>query len=396
VGALNQALDKFNNVFGEIADPKKTVTFLQNLLQAAEQVPVLKAQLQDGEFLDALVQLGLTAARLDMAAASGAEPLWFFLDTLWNATSPGEVRLGAQQLGEFLKQANTSEKRLELVRFQEKLLQMLTKVPSDWEELHQPTFINGMMNVGADFVGEQFSGTEIEVDPTGVFIGIRNSSTAQELATVATVFNSFVPTSFDPNKDKSLPSSSDGGTAPLDEAVLYAVLRSPTPPSDPNGRRCFNLIQEIISLGQELVNRYEDMRVDKWDLYILRNDTSDPVPPGQPDRGSWQGHKDFYDSVRRELQKKLDEFRSRGCDDDDPNGYGGSAWDDLFRTAQEYAGKDSPDKPDPKPFTVPDWALAEGVKFIDGVLNIPRTIAIGVLIFLMLLINAFGLNWQFV
>jgi hypothetical protein len=147
-GALNQALDEFDQVFSEIADPKKTVTFLQNLLQAAEQVPALKAQLQDGEFLDALVQLGLTAARLNMAPASGAEPLCFFLDTLWNATSPGEVRLGAQQLVEFLKQSETAEQRLKLVQFSDNLLQATQLAPSLEQQIEDPRFVDALLRLG--------------------------------------------------------------------------------------------------------------------------------------------------------------------------------------------------------------------------------------------------------
>jgi hypothetical protein len=127
--SLNQALTAFDAAFQTIPDPEKAIKFLNNLLKAAQQVPGLAVELRDGKFLDALIQFGLTASQLNMGAASGDQPLWFFLDTLWNADSAGEIRLGARQLSEFFKEAETPDERLQLVQVSDALLQSVKQSP---------------------------------------------------------------------------------------------------------------------------------------------------------------------------------------------------------------------------------------------------------------------------
>jgi hypothetical protein len=128
--SLNQALTAFDAAFQTIPNPQKAITFLNNLLKAAQQVPTLAVELRDRKFLDTLIQFGLTASQLNMEEAKGEQPLWFFLDTLWNANTPGEIRLGARQLSEFLKEAETPEKRLKLLEFSDNLLQAAKLAPT--------------------------------------------------------------------------------------------------------------------------------------------------------------------------------------------------------------------------------------------------------------------------
>ena len=380
----------------------KRLTFAETLIEAAKLAPSTQGQVNDPSFVDALIGLGSAYAALDpVAEGEIAQDPQLFLDTLYRQQ---DVPQGVQQLEIFFKDPDdpnqilfdTAEKRLKVLEFERKMIQAFKLVPTPWEEFRKPTFIDGMINAGASFVSSQFN--EPIVDQTKFFIGTWDSST-QDLKSVANIFNSFVPTSFnsDTNKDKSISTDLDDETPPLDEGILYAILNAPIPPTDPDDLRCFNLIYEIIKLGQELVRRYDEMRKDFHNLYVLRNKMSDPKLPGNPDPGSWEGHQEYYDKRRKELQKKIEEFQDDpNCDDDDPHGYGGSTWEDLFNQALEYSVKVPPKKPDPKPFMLPDWAKEAGVKFVDGILFIPKAIGIILLVLLMLLVNAFGIDWQFV
>jgi hypothetical protein len=54
--SLNQALAALDTAFQAIPNPKKVIQFLNNLLQAAQQVPTLTVELRDDKFLDALLR----------------------------------------------------------------------------------------------------------------------------------------------------------------------------------------------------------------------------------------------------------------------------------------------------------------------------------------------------
>jgi len=178
---------------------------------------------------------------------------------------------------------------------------------------------------------------------------------------------------------------------------LYAMDYSVRPPEGDPDRPCFDLLEAIEQIANELKNRYDDMLADQHNLYYLRHLNSDPPLPN-PGAGSWEGHQSFYNKKRNELAKKLDEFiKNSNCDDDnDPDGYGARAGYDL---ALEYVDKEPPKQPLPKQqFTLPDWAIKAGAVIIDGVLLIPRVVwETNKFIFglLVALARAFGVNWEF-
>jgi hypothetical protein len=180
---LNQGLTAFNTAFEQIPNPKKALTFLNNLLKAAQQVPTLAVELRDRKFLDALIQFGLTASQLNMGQATGTEPLWFFLDTLWNADTPGEIRLGARQLSEFFKEAETSEKRLKLLEFSNNLLQAARLAPTLQQQVKDPYFIYEVVEFGSDYSGLQL-GTlpELTEEPYEFLNVLRRSEAAVSIA----------------------------------------------------------------------------------------------------------------------------------------------------------------------------------------------------------------------
>lgn len=149
--ALNSAIQSFQTIFQNVGQPKQAIQFLTNWLEAAGQVPSLKAELEKPKFLDEWMQLGITIAQLNLEQAQGSEPLWSFVDTLWQAKSAGEVRLGATQLNKFFKEAKTPEQRLKLVQFSDNLIQAAKLAPSTQRQVKDPRFVDALIGLGGAY-----------------------------------------------------------------------------------------------------------------------------------------------------------------------------------------------------------------------------------------------------
>lgn len=180
-----------------------------------------------------------------------------------------------------------------------------------------------------------------------------------------------ITTPLDPDQQQSQEQGSH--QSPLQSRISFAsglglgvqasAATAPGGPQDP----CFDLLQEIAELADELRRRYDDMLRDPHNLYHRRRYISDPpISGGTGDPGSWEGHQQKYNERQNMLRDRLDRF-SRDCDDDnDPWGYN---MQESYDLALEYVDKPAPQEPLPKDRnTLLQRALSLGAEFRDGAL----------------------------
>jgi Domain of unknown function (DUF4157) len=131
-------------------------------------------------------------------------------------------------------------------------------------------------------------------------------------------------------------------TTPAPAAAGLTISRqatvSPGGPSGPDP--CFDLLQAIIELLNEVAQRFNDAINDPHDLFKYHRRLQD----AHPDYGSWDGHRDRYNYDRGRLREKLAEWKA-----DDQCGdfkLSREQQEDLTE-AEEFADKDFPAKPAP-------------------------------------------------
>ncbi|MCC3409963.1 MAG: hypothetical protein JGK17_31400 [Microcoleus sp. PH2017_10_PVI_O_A] len=168
---------------------------------------------------------------------------------------------------------------------------------------------------------------------------------------------------------------------------------------------CFELIKEIVALGNELKKRYDDLRLDDQDLYHRRREISNPpVPRIVPlsgsrttvtgDPGSWDGHIYQYDKVKARLKELLEQFKNDDdCDDRDVDYYNMLKG---FAQAEEYSEKEPPKQPDIKnKSSLLAWANELGAQVRDGALWVGAGVAGVALITLEVIARLLGLELRF-
>jgi hypothetical protein len=168
---------------------------------------------------------------------------------------------------------------------------------------------------------------------------------------------------------------------------------------------CLELIEKIVALGKELKKRYDDLRLDDQDLYHRRREISNPPVPRIPplsgrrttvtgDPGSWDGHIEQYDKVKRRLNELIKQFQENDdCDDRDPYGYGGETMQTDYDQALEYGQTEPPEEPDIRNrSSLLARANELGAQVIDGVLWVGAGVAGVVLIALEVIARLLGLE----
>ena len=168
---------------------------------------------------------------------------------------------------------------------------------------------------------------------------------------------------------------------------------------------CFELIKEIVALGNELKKRYDDLRLDDQNLYNRRRRITDPpvlrilpvsgrrtTVTGDP--GSWEGHIYQYDQVKARLKELLEQFKNDDdCDDRDVDYYNMLKG---FAQAEEYSEKEPPEQPDiRKQSSLLARANELGAQVRDGALWVGAGVAGVALITLEVIARLLGLELRF-
>jgi hypothetical protein len=374
-----------------VDEPLKLLQFSTNLLQAVQQTPTLEAQRHDAPFLNQLLELGQAYAALNLSTSIMEQPLDFFLATLWQQGKQG-IRKGAEEFSNLFEDLEEPAKRLMLLKYQKNLLSHLKLMPNLKSKLNDNLFVYGTLKIG-----KSYATSKAIFDPTTLFReASKVQNTEQGSTTAAYRFSDFVFANsfyaeFSPTK--------------IYENELYAAATlsgSPNPNDDP----CFQLLKEIAELAAELFSRHEELLIDRYDLYHRRYSETDPVitvtdSSGQSfNPGSYQGHQKKYKEIQELLEKALEDFDTSGCNEGDAEYYDEQV-SGLYRgylIARQYVEEPAPKHPDPdrqQHFTLPQWAVDAGVRFVNGVLEIPADIAAFVFALLMTLVELFSLPWRY-
>ncbi|HEY9641539.1 MAG TPA: hypothetical protein V6C57_13710, partial [Coleofasciculaceae cyanobacterium] len=148
--------------------PLKALLYSTKLLAAVKATPALAPQLENSEFVAALMDLGKAYANLDPAAhASGDEPLNFFLDTLWNAQSEADLHKGGDEMAAFI---NSFESPTAVLGYETRLLKMVKQVP-DLPVKQDTAFLNELVQLGETYAGlDPVNEAEEEAEPLNFFL----------------------------------------------------------------------------------------------------------------------------------------------------------------------------------------------------------------------------------
>ena len=149
--------------------PLKAIVFPTKLLAAVRATPALAGQLENPEFVAALMDLGKVYASLDPAAPVDpeAEPLNFFLDTVWNAQSEADLLKGGDELAEFI---SSFDSPAAVLRYEERLLKVVKQTPG-LPEKQDAAFLNEVVQLGGTYAGlNPVSGAASEDEPLNFFL----------------------------------------------------------------------------------------------------------------------------------------------------------------------------------------------------------------------------------
>jgi Ca2+-binding RTX toxin-like protein len=182
--AMRKATGKFSDLFNGLdskEEHKKLIKFETNLLKAIGLGgQELLEEKQDSKFLSALVQLGGAYAALNPITNS-AEPVDFFLDTLWSAQDETGFQKG---IGELLTFTQDFDNLTQLIDYQSKLLTAIKLVSSITQAETDPVFIKELSNLSSYYALLQT--VNGEANNSGSFLaGVWKAKTQQDLKEVA-------------------------------------------------------------------------------------------------------------------------------------------------------------------------------------------------------------------
>jgi RHS repeat-associated protein len=72
---------------------------------------------------------------------------------------------------------------------------------------------------------------------------------------------------------------------------------------------CEDLAWRIEQVRKELIKRFNDMRADKFGLFPYGSQPN----PLYPDKGTWEGHQEQFESKQRNLRKLLNKYDDTNC-----------------------------------------------------------------------------------
>jgi hypothetical protein len=170
--------------------------------------------------------------------------------------------------------------------------------------------------------------------------------------------------------------------------TLYALDQTLRPPG---GDPCFDILELIEQIVDEMAFRYNDMLIDRHYLYDAKHQSPEAVRAlERQGYGSWDGHIGRYDNLQKDLNALLKQWRDNNCDNNDIDYYQAYI---IWDMAMEYSKKHPPTQPNRHRFEVPDWAKEAGVFIRDGIVWIPAALGGILLELLKAILSAAGRRW---
>jgi hypothetical protein len=153
--ALQKGVSELGQLLDGVQDPVRAIQFINNLMQAAVEVPSLKNDLKDAHFLRELMEFGIKFARLnpDITTSTTAEiSNNAFLDVFWR-NDRAAMALAESDLSEFFEVLGTSEEGLKGLEFGGKLLEMSAYIEEPTLQLykHNNQFLTELVKLGAAY-----------------------------------------------------------------------------------------------------------------------------------------------------------------------------------------------------------------------------------------------------
>jgi hypothetical protein len=157
--------EEFKNFIGSSGLSVAELAFVTKLLYGVTEIPELTDDLNNPDFITALIDLGKAYAALEPIVTSDPTepPLEFFLNTIWQAKSKSELDNGQEQFKTFIEKF---EDPIQLLKFETNLLKAIGLSDELQTEKQDAKFISALMQLGGAYAALKpiASSTEEPID----------------------------------------------------------------------------------------------------------------------------------------------------------------------------------------------------------------------------------------
>lgn len=148
---LQRAVDSLDRLLADVHDPARAIQFLNNLLLAATNVPALKDEVKDPQFIQKLLEFAKLNPNLNTSIPTeGMTDA--FLDILWK-NDTARMKLAERDLSEFFEVLHTPAESTKGLEFGRKLLKLSTYIQEPTLELYKQNsqFLTELIKLGSAY-----------------------------------------------------------------------------------------------------------------------------------------------------------------------------------------------------------------------------------------------------
>jgi hypothetical protein len=151
---LGGSVQSLNTLLTGVSDPVRAIQFINNLIQSAVNVPSLKSDVKDAQFLRELMEFGFEFVRSNPTVnpSSTDVAVQGFLDRLWRGDAQ-QVKQAQGGLSAFFAGMSTKLKRIEGLDFAVKLLDAAELLQNSGlqTQKHDPVFLDALISLGGAY-----------------------------------------------------------------------------------------------------------------------------------------------------------------------------------------------------------------------------------------------------
>jgi hypothetical protein len=184
--ALGQAVTQLGQLLDGVNDPVRAIQFINNLMQASGNVPELKNDLKDAQFLRKLIEFGFEFVRsnptVNQTATDAA--VQGFLDRLWRGDTQ-QVRQAQGGLNVFFAGMDTEAEKIKGLDFAVNLLDAAELLQGEGLEAqkYNPVFLDALIELGGAYVAlEPQKNADAEGQELKFFLDTLYSQSEQNLS----------------------------------------------------------------------------------------------------------------------------------------------------------------------------------------------------------------------
>jgi hypothetical protein len=151
---FNSSVTALQSLLAGVDDPVRAIQFINNLIQAAVNVPSLKSDVKDAQFLRELMEFGFEFVKSNPTVNSSSTDVAVqgFLDRLWRGDTQ-QVKQAQGGLSAFLAGMDTKDQRIKGLDFAVKLLNAAELLQSSGlqTQKHDPVFLDALVGLGGAY-----------------------------------------------------------------------------------------------------------------------------------------------------------------------------------------------------------------------------------------------------